>query len=526
MTNYLEILNNLSSEEIQRIAQEANAALAGVKFIPNPGPQTDAYFSQADVLLYGGSAGSGKTGLILGLALSQHEKSLILRPSYTDLYALTEDAIRLNGTKDGFTGGTRPRLKTSDGRTLEFGAVGDNVDSWKGQPHDLLAYDELTDFREADFRFLQTWVRSVKKGQRTRVIGATNPPTSSSGDWVIGYWRPWLDPTYENPAEFGELRWCVTDPDGKDMWVDGPTPILFPGEVLPSIPKSRTFIPGKLSDNPYLKDTDYKATLDALPEPLRSAMRDGNFMMARTDQENQVIPLQWIRMAQARWAAREGKKRAKMATLGCDPSCGGIDDTVLAPLRENLFFEKLQTKPGKEMKEGSDVAAFAIKNLRDGAVVGMDMGGGYGGAPKVHLSDSGVRVLGYKGATATTAKDATKTLGFVSLAAESLWRIREALDPDNNPIMALPDDPLMVSELCAYTFETVRQDNQLKIKITTKEEVKKKLGRSPGRGDGVRIAYWAYLKLEKERANDVLFGRTGGKIKVNIGHEKRKRRRK
>ena len=42
--------------------------------------------------------------------------------------------------------------------------------------------------------------------------------------------RPWLDPTYHNPAKHGELRWCVTDPDGKDFWVGGPERYQFPGQ--------------------------------------------------------------------------------------------------------------------------------------------------------------------------------------------------------------------------------------------------------------------------------------------------------
>ncbi len=81
--------------------------------------------------------------------------------------------------------------------------------------------------------------------------------------------------------------------------VDSPEPYLFPGQDKPVIPKTRTFIPAALRDNPFLKDTGYAATLDALPEPLRSAVRDGNFMAARDDDQWQLIPTMWIREAQA-----------------------------------------------------------------------------------------------------------------------------------------------------------------------------------------------------------------------------------
>ena len=40
-------------------------------------PQRTAYDSMADILLYGGSAGGGKTDLGIGLALTQHSRSII-----------------------------------------------------------------------------------------------------------------------------------------------------------------------------------------------------------------------------------------------------------------------------------------------------------------------------------------------------------------------------------------------------------------------------------------------------------------
>src|SRR3546814_8005406 len=84
---------------------------------------------------------------------------------------------------------------------------------------------------------------------------------------LIGMFRPWLDPTYARPSRPGDLRWFVTDPDAKDMEVDGPTPIELDGKTL--IPQSRTFIQAALRDNPYMIKTGYQAQLDALPEPLR-----------------------------------------------------------------------------------------------------------------------------------------------------------------------------------------------------------------------------------------------------------------
>ena len=61
-------------EQLKIIAQaEADPRL----WIPNPGPQTDALNSLAGEIFFGGVLGGGKTALIVGAALTQHERSII-----------------------------------------------------------------------------------------------------------------------------------------------------------------------------------------------------------------------------------------------------------------------------------------------------------------------------------------------------------------------------------------------------------------------------------------------------------------
>ena len=62
-------LDTMPHEQRVVITEDAIAATSGMKWIPNPGPQTEAYFCQADVLLYGGQAAGGKSDLLCGLAL-------------------------------------------------------------------------------------------------------------------------------------------------------------------------------------------------------------------------------------------------------------------------------------------------------------------------------------------------------------------------------------------------------------------------------------------------------------------------
>jgi hypothetical protein len=472
---------------------QAARAKDQVRWIPNAGPQTLAYCSPADILLYGGQGGGGKSDLGLGLGFNCHRRSLIMRRRYTDLGAMTERAVQINGTRSGFNGSAPPKLRTADGRLLQFGANANPGDeeAWQGQPFDLKVFDEAVQFLESQVRFHLGWIRSTEDGQRTRAVLATNPPVDADGYWLIGMFRPWLDPTHANPAKPGELRWYVTDPDGNDMEVPGPEPIVLDGRTL--IPQSRTFIPAALSDNPYLVKTGYQAQLDALPEPLRSAVRDGNFMAARQDAANQVIPAAWAIEAQRRWTARP-PAGVPMCAIAADASGGGRDPLVLAP-RHDGWFAPLIEVPGRDIPVetiGRFCAGIVVAHRRDGATVIVDMGGGYGGPMYEHLKDNSVEVIGYKGAEGSLARTADRQLGFFNKRSEALWRFREALDPaqEGGSPIALPPDPILMADLTAPTFTVPPRG----IKAESKEDVCARLGRSTDRGDAVVMAWSAGLK--------------------------------
>jgi len=277
----LERLKKMSTEDKAKLIEEVDNRFDGKKWVASPGPQTEGYLSLADLLYIGGAGGGGKSDLGLGLAFNEHEKSLIMRRQYTDLAGLTDRAIKINGTRDGFNGSPPPKLTTSDGRTIEFGAaakVGDEQ-TWQGRPHDLIYIDEAVHFAESQIRFLMGWLRSVTPGQRCRVVLGSNPPLSDEGVWIINMFAAWLDPQHPNPAKPGELRWYVTDAaidyevegDGEWMIEGGYARKAVLAEVedddintLTSL--SRTFIPSKLKHNPFLmKDKQYKAQQDALP---------------------------------------------------------------------------------------------------------------------------------------------------------------------------------------------------------------------------------------------------------------------
>ena len=124
-----------------------------------------------------------------------------------------------------------------------------------------------------------------------------------------------------------------------------------------------------MNDNLFLLSTGYKATLQALPEPLRSQMLRGDFNAGASDPAWQTIPTEWIKAAQARWKARDAK--GTMTAMGFDPARGGIDKSSVAR-RHGNWFDELVTAPGAVTKDGPTAAGFAVPLVRDGACICVD----------------------------------------------------------------------------------------------------------------------------------------------------------
>ena len=524
-------LGDMKPEELIKHIETVDEGIGTRLWVPTFGPQTDAFYCKADELLFGGEAGGGKSDLICGLALTEHERSLILRRFTDDAKELAERVMQITGTRDGYNG--QDHIYRNFGRTIDFGGCKEEVDKqrYKGKPHDLIGFDELSDFLESQYRFIIAWNRNVNPDQRCRVIGATNPPTVAEGLWVIRYWGPWLDPTHQNPAKQGELRWYTTDDDGHDEAVDGPGPHLVKGEMVYA--KSRTFIRSRLEDNPDLTQTgQYAATLAALPKDLRQAYKEGRFDLSLKDNPNQCIPTAWVLAAQARWEETPPRS-IPMCAIGGDIAQGGDDETVLAP-RHDGWFAPLIAIPGKETPDGPSVAGRIIAVRRHNCHVIIDMGGGYGGSTYDHLKGTIPSELlhGYKGAAGSLKRTKDKQLRFYNKRAEAYWRFREALDPSEyqgSPI-ALPPDPLVLADLTAPTYETVRMSgNSMGIKLEAKKMLIKRLGRSTDHGDAV-VMSWdhgpkAATHINEWRA-DQRTGNMAGKRKpkINLGPRHRRRR--
>jgi len=455
-------------------------------WVPQDGPQSAAFHSEADILFYGGSAGGGKTDLLLGLSMTEQERSIIFRREAVQLIGLEERMTSILGSRNGYNG-TDHLWRLPGEKVLELGSVKEPGDwiKYQGRPHDFKGFDEITHFTELQFRTLIGWMRTDNPKVRQRVVAAGNPPTEPEGEWVKRFWAAWLDPNHPNPAKPGELRWYVTNEKGEDQEVPDSTPVMVGGELM--TPKSRTFIPSRVDDNLFLMATGYKATLQSLPEPLRSQMLRGDFNAGVTDPVWQLIPTDWVKAAQARWKDRDAK--GLMTSIGFDPSRGGQDKSSAAR-RHGQWFDKIVTAPGVVTKDGPSAAGFIAPLIRDGSVVCIDSIG-IGSSALDFIKGLGLHVHPVVGSEGSALMDKSGQMKFRNKRAEMYWLLREALDPTNPDPIALPPDQELLGDLTAPRYKVVTMGKGAAIQINDKDDIRRVLGRSPDKGDSVAMTFAA-----------------------------------
>lgn len=502
-----ELLPFLTPREREELDALLADDLATVAWRPLPGPQSIAYHSVADVVGFGGAAGGGKTDLACGKALTQHERAMILRREGTELTAIVDRLQELIGHRDGYNGQERIwRLPTAQ---IEFGSTPNAGDErkYQGRPHDLLVFDEAANFLEVQVRFLMGWNRTTTPGQRCQTLMTFNPPTNAEGRWIVSFFSPWIDKRFAGKrAQPGEIRYVgvVAGSNGvsRDIWVDGPEPFVVvngqpgydfdPRDYAPQdvvTPQSRTFIPSRISDNPFLMGTGYLTVLQALPEPLRSQMLYGDFEAGMEDDPWQVVPTAWIEAAQARWTDRSPK--GEMLSMGVDVARGGRDQSIIVKRHTGNWYDRLAKLPGTSTPDGQTLTGQVIAHRRDSAPIHLDVIG-VGASPYDLLREAKQQVLGINVAEASTSTDRSGRLKFVNLRSELWWRMREELDPVNDTGIALPPDPELLADLAAPKWSM----QGMKVKVESREEIVDRIHRSPDCASALLLAQLDTPKLD------------------------------
>lgn len=481
-----ELLANLFDEISRGISVESNI------WEPLPGPQTMAYNSPAFEVFYGGAAGGGKTDLLLGVAATgPHKKSIIYRREYPQLKDVVSRGLEIFTDIKGATFNQNKNMFMGlpGDRTIELGSVPHfgSVSRYKGRPHSLKGFDELPDFSKEMYTFLIGWTRSTNPNERTRVIACGNPPTSSEGIWVVERWGAWIDPQHPNPAEPGELRWYAMI-DGEDVEVENEKPFEHKGEMIH--PRSRTFIPARLEDNPYLLKTDYKTVLMNTPEPLRSQLLYGDFGVSVKDDPWQVIPSAWIRESRTQWGEMfadgvVARDQDVNPVYGLDVAGGGTDDSALVKLTGEI----VQWVKYSKISEPNELAKWVTQYVKKSDPIGIDAIG-IGNGPYGVLRNMDYNAIPVKVSKATRIRDKTGILSFSRLRSALWWMVRDSIDPSTQTpgkrLFVCPDEKLF-KDLAAPKFYKTADGS---IQVESKDNIREKLGRSPDGGNALMIALY------------------------------------
>lgn len=255
---------------------------------PQPGPQTMFLKSKAQITIYGGAAGGGKTRGTLMFA-AKHAAFKPVRGFRAVIFRRTYSLIKQAGGIWDESYEVYPHLggdAREDNLSWTWEKFGTQIrfshmqhhpkDTYakKGMQAELIAFEELTEFEQDQFFYMISRNRS-RCGVKPQMIATTNPEYDS---WVRVFLAPWIDPDYPVPAKSGEIRWFVQEENESSTvrW-------LLPGETDPNA-ISVTFIAARLQDNPALmkNDPDYERRLEALPLVEKLKLKYGDWFARKT----------------------------------------------------------------------------------------------------------------------------------------------------------------------------------------------------------------------------------------------------
>jgi predicted phage terminase large subunit-like protein len=319
-----------------------NDAREIVEFKPQEGPQTEFLASNADVVIYGGAAGGGKSFALLLEPLRHFENpnfgGVIFRrdrEQVTNEGGLWDESFAIYPHFNA-----RPNLndlywKFPNGASVGFAGLqyDKDVRKWQGSQIPFLGFDELTHFSEYQFFYMLTRNRSARAGFRSYIRATTNPDADS---WVRDFISYWIDPAtgYPDKERVGVIRFLVRDQD-RNFWFDSRQaaaeafPALADLAGIDAFCKSVTFIPADVFDNPALLENDpaYLANLLAAPLVDRERLLRGNWNVKAA--AGKVYNREWFEIVEGipaggldvRYfdlAATEAKVKEKKSGIGPD----------------------------------------------------------------------------------------------------------------------------------------------------------------------------------------------------------------
>lgn len=203
-----------------------------------------------------------------------------------------------------------------------------------------------------------------------------------------------------------------------------------------------------------------------------------------------VIPLGWVELAMARWRDwrdQDSPEPPGRSIIGADIAGQGEDETSFAVRKGNITKEIRKYRMADTMEVTGHLVGVIDSMSRFEPIAIVDaIGIGAGVIDRMREMEKPVLPF-TASASATHLKDRSGEMGFKNARAAAWWNLRELLDPSRNFQIALPDDEMLKADLTAPKYKVL---SGAKIQIESKEDIRKRLGRSTDAGDAVVQAHW------------------------------------
>jgi predicted phage terminase large subunit-like protein len=234
-----------------------------------PQPRQEQFLSSsADIAIYGGAAGGGKTWSLLIEPLrhagNKDFGAVIFRrtiPEITSEGGLWDEAGKIYPLLSAAANQNARQYTFPSGSRVTFSHMQHEKDkeSWKSAQIPLIMFDQLETFTQSQFFYMLSRNRSMC-GVRPYVRATANPYPN----WLAEFLSWWIgDDGYAIPERSGVVRWMIRE---NDVTYWGDTFEEMQNKYPSSTPKSVTFILSTIYDNRALLDVDkgYLANLQAL----------------------------------------------------------------------------------------------------------------------------------------------------------------------------------------------------------------------------------------------------------------------
>lgn len=257
---------------------------------PQPGPQQAFLDCKANIAVYGGAAGAGKTWALLVEALRNVDHpafgAVFFRKSFPQIMnegGLWDSASEIYPQFGGVPFVTGPKFRFPSGAEISFAHIGSDAEryNWDGAQIPLICFDQLEHFSWKQFTYMLSRNRASSYPGPCYIRATCNP---NPDHFLREFMRWWIDDEtgYAIPERSGVLRWFIML-GNEVFWADTPDE-LKQKHGAAVLPKSFTFIPGDIEDNQILlhRNPDYLANLEAMPYVERMRLRHGNWNIRET----------------------------------------------------------------------------------------------------------------------------------------------------------------------------------------------------------------------------------------------------